>query len=239
MAEEKEAKKLLIKKKAPLAKKKKLWFQILAPDIFGKAVIGESLVEDVKGLLGKKIRLSLMTLTGDMKKQHISVLFLVDKIADNKGMTKIVGYEVAPASIKRQVRRGRNRVDASFVCQTKNSIKVRVKPFLLTAFETHRSKVGAIRRIITAYIATYAANYDYDAFFRDIVSGKLQSRVREAVQHIYPIRSSEIRMLQVVKENTPVTALPQANLNLEQPMHSKEKEQPAATEAPAQEAVSA
>lgn len=239
MAEEKEAKKLLIKKKAPLVKKKKLWLQILAPDIFGKAVIGESLVEDAKGLLGKKLHLSLMTLTGDMKKQHMSVSFVVDKIADNKGMTKIMGYEIAPASIRRQVRRGRNRVDASFVCQTKDGVKVRVKPFLLTAFETHRSKVSVIRRLIISYIATYAATYDFDVFFRDIISGKLQSRVREAVQNVYPIRSSEIRMLQVVKESTPVTALPQANLNLEQPVPPQEKERPAATEARAEEAASA
>lgn len=221
--ETKETKKPIVKKKIPLTKKKKLWFQIAAPAIFGNAIIGESVVEDVKCLIGKKLHLSLMTLTGDMKKQHISITFNVDKIANNIGQTIPVGYQVAPASIKRLVRRGRNRVDDSFVCQTKDGVRVCVKPFLLTAFETHNSTIADIRRMVVAYIATYASKYDYNIFFKDIVSGKLQGRIRDAVSHIYPIRISEIRMLQVVKDTVGITALPVPNINIEGEVRQENK----------------
>ncbi|MBI5073082.1 hypothetical protein HZA99_04650 [Candidatus Woesearchaeota archaeon] len=220
MAEEKENKKPLVKKKAPLTKKKKSWFQIVAPDVFGKAALGETLVEDSKHLLGKTIELSLMSLTGDMKKQNMNVKFAVDQIMEGRGICRVVSYEIAPSSIKRMVRRGRMRVDASIVVQTKDGIKVRVKPFLLTAYETKRSLVAAVRRQVIAFVATYFANSTYDQVFKDVVSGRLQMGVREACKGIYPIRNSEIRMMTVVKDTVAVSALPSTTMNVEKIMES-------------------
>ncbi len=215
MTDEKEAKKLLIKKKTLLVKKKKIWFQILAPEIFGRAVIGETLVEDSKQIVGKTIQLSLMSLSGDMKKQNINITFRIDNVFEGKGQTQFVRYEFSSTSIKRLVRRGRMRVDASFVCQTKDGHKIRIKPFLLTAYETNKSIVSAVRKYASAFIATYVAAHDYASVFKDIVSGRLQGAVREAVRPIYPIRTSEIRMLHLEKESTPVTLQPNPNINVE------------------------
>ncbi len=215
MAEEKEAKKQLIKKKAPLSKKKKLWFQIFAPDIFGKAAIGETLVEDSKHMLGKTIQLSLMNLTGDMKKQNVNITFAIDSIEEGKGQCKLIAYEIVPTSIKRLVRRGRMRIDTSFVCQTKDGLKVRVKPFLLTSHETNRSVLTGIRKYATAFIATYFSKYDYDAVLKDIISGKLQAGIKEAVHNVYPIKISEIRILRLEKDTTPVTAQPHSTMNVD------------------------
>ncbi len=246
MADEKESKKPIVKKKALLSKKKKFWFQIVAPDIFGKAVIGETIIEDSKQLVGKCIQLSLMSLMGDMKKQNINVTFRVDKVLDGKGQTQLIAYDVTPSSIKRLVRRGRMRVDASFVCQSKDGVKVRVKPFLLTAHETNKSILSSLRKYASAFIATYVSLYDYDAIFKDIVSGKLQVAVRQAVHTIYPIRSSEIRMFHTVKDSVAVTALPNSNINVEKiieaasqarqarrPMPQRQEQQHSRSEEPA------
>ncbi len=220
MAEEKESKKPIIKKKAPLTKKKKSWFQIVAPDIFGKASLGETLVEDSKHLLGKTIELSLMSLTGDMKKQNMNVKFVVQQVAEGRGICQVISYEISPSSIKRMVRRGRMRVDASIVVQTKDNVKVRIKPFLLTAYETKRSLVAAVRKQAVSFIATYFAGTDYDQVFKDVVSGRLQMGVREACRGIYPVRNSEIRMMTVVKDTVAVSALPSTTMNVEKIMES-------------------
>jgi small subunit ribosomal protein S3Ae len=207
MAEEKESKKPIIKKKA-LTKKKKLWFPIIAPEVFGKAVIGETLVEDTKHMVGKTIQLSLMNLTGDMKRQNVNITFAVETIVEGKGQCKVIGYDIAPTSIKRLVRRGRMRVDTSFICQSKDGVKVRIKPFLLTAHETNKSILTALRKYATAFVATYASKNDYDAIIKDIVSGRLQMGIKEAVHTIYPIRICEIRMLTLEKESVVATAQP-------------------------------
>ena len=243
MADEKESKKPIVKKKAPISKKKKAWFQIVAPEVFGRAVIGETLVEDAKQTMGKTIGLSLMSLTGDMKKQHITVTFAVDNVAEGKGQTKAVAYDIAPASIKRLVRRGRERVDASFICETKDGVKLAIKPFLLTAYETNRSTLTAIRKYAIAFIATYVSQNDYDTVFKDAVTGKLQAGVREAVRHVYPIRASEIRMMHITKPTAKVTALPHPSINVEQIMQGSQnrgaRRPPVRSEAPQQSAEAA
>ncbi|MFA6888625.1 MAG: hypothetical protein WC254_03960 [Candidatus Woesearchaeota archaeon] len=215
MAEEKESKKPIVKKKAPLSKKKKLWFQILAPEVFGKAVIGETLVEESKNMVGKTVQLSLMNLTGDMKKQNVNVTFRINTVTEGKGQCTVISYDIAPASIKRLVRRGRMRIDASFICQTKDGVKIRIKPFLLTAYETKRSILSSIRKYAIAFIATYVSKYDYDTVLKDVISGRLQSGVKESVHCIYPIKISEIRVLNMEKETAVVTVQPHPSMDVE------------------------
>ncbi len=218
MAEQKEgkdSKKPLVKKKAPLTKKKKVWVQLLAPALFGKASLGETVVEEPKKVIGKTIELSLMSLTGDMKKQNVSVTFAVQDVADGMGQTQIVGYDVSPSSIKRVVRKGRGRLDASFICQTKDGKKIIIKPFFLTSHEIKRSILTSLRKYATACIATYCALYDYETVMKDVISGKLQSGLRTALHKIYPIKTSEIRMLHLEKDSATPTAFPIQNFDVE------------------------
>ena len=42
-----------------------------------------------------------------------------------RSSAQVISYEIAPSSIKRMVRRGRMRVDASIVVQTKDGVKKR------------------------------------------------------------------------------------------------------------------
>lgn len=222
MAEQKESKKPIVKKKAPLTKKKKVWLQLVAPALFGNAVLGETIVEEPKKMIGKTIELSLMSLTGDMKKQNVSVTFAVQNITEGKGQTQIVGYDVSPASIKRVVRRGRGRVDASFICQTKDGKKLHIKPFFLTTHETKRSILTALRKYAAGCIATYCSMYDYETVMKDIISGRLQSGLRTALHKIYPIKTSEIRMMHVAKDSAAPTIFPLQNFDVENIMKPRQ-----------------
>jgi small subunit ribosomal protein S3Ae len=211
-------------KKAPAlaAKKKKSWYSIHAPDLFGRAVIGETLVEESAALLGKHIELRLMTLTGDMKKQNTTIAFVVDQIAENKGATRVVGYHVLPGSMKRMMRRGRTRVDASFVCVCKDGMKVRLKPFILTVFATNRSTATRLRNVVSAFLATYVAAHDFNTLVKDIVSGKLQMYVTFVARKVYPVFTAGIRALEVQKETVKVTIAPQQNLDVAALMNAAE-----------------
>ncbi len=204
------------------AKKKKSWYPIHAPDFFGRAVIGETLVEEPAALLGKHIELSLMTLTGDMKKQSTTIAFVVDQIAENKGATRVVGYHVLPSSMKRMMRKGRTRVDASFVCVCKDGMKVRLKPFILTVFATNRSTATRLRNAVSAFLATYAAAHDFNTLVKDIVSGKLQMYVTFVARKVYPVFTAGIRALEVQKETVKATITPQLNLDIAALMNAAE-----------------
>lgn len=211
------------KKAASLAaKKKKSWYAIHAPDLFGRALIGETLVEDPSALVGKHIALSLMTLTGDMKKQSTTISFAVDQIAENKGVTRVVGYHVMPSSMKRMMRRGRTRVDASFVCACKDGMKVRLKPFVLTVYETNRSTATRLRNVVSVFIATYVAAHDYNTLMKDLVSGKLQMYITFVARKVYPVFTAGIRALEVQAETVKATIAPQQNLDIAALMNAAE-----------------
>ncbi len=221
-ASDKDAKKKRLIKKVQITRKKKSWYPILAPQIFGRAKIGESLVDDAGQLVGRTIKLSLMTLTGDMKKQNITVGFRVDSTANNQAQTQLVQYMLVPASVKRMVRRGRTRIDASFVCQTKDGMKLRIKPFALTLNVTNRSIASNVRNHMIAFLASYAAEHDATTIFKDVVSGRLQVGLNFVARKVYPLRQTDIRVMEVVPAEMQTTAQPQKGLDIAKLMSTAE-----------------
>ena len=64
-----------------LVKAKKNWYQIVAPEGFNGAMLGESPVSDVEELKGRTLSVNLMTLTNDMKHQSVNLSFKIVKIS--------------------------------------------------------------------------------------------------------------------------------------------------------------
>jgi small subunit ribosomal protein S3Ae len=180
--------------------KKKRWFELIAPKMFKNQTLGETLVAEPDKMMKKPIKVSMMSLTGDMKKQHINIKFEVYNISENKAYTKVVGYEFGPASIKRLVRRRRKRVDDSYICNTKDNIKVRIKPFFVTRAETNKSVMTSMRKLSKTFIEKFAAERKCDDLIYDIIDYRLQRELRKVLAKIYPLRTCEIRNFSIVKQ---------------------------------------
>lgn len=178
--------------------KKKRWLPIVAPELFNHALLGETMVVEPVEMIGKTINLSLMTLTGDLKKQSINVTFKVVGTHDNKAITEIIGYALSPSSIKRFVRRGRARIDTSFVCKTADDKAVRIKPFIVTAFDCSRSLASAIQKRTIECLVREVTKKEYKHVVRDLVEGRLQSRLYDALKKITPLKIASIRIFEIV-----------------------------------------
>ena len=182
--------------------KKKRWYPILAPNIFGEKVIGESLLTESKLLLGKSISCNLMSLTNDVKSQHIYMSFIIREVKENKGFTEAVSYEISPTYIKRFVRRGKERIDDSFAFKTKDGRIMRVKPFLLTNSPASNSVLTKIRKALKQKIAEIITQNTYDDIFDGVVSYKIQKELKSEINKVFPVRTLEIRFLGDEKEKT-------------------------------------
>src|SRR3989338_374858 len=90
---------------------KKQWYQLVAPKQFDEIVLGETLVGDAQAMSGKTLSHNLMNLTNDPKRQNINIHFKVVDVQGNRGLTSIVGYEIALSSVKRFVRRSNEKMD--------------------------------------------------------------------------------------------------------------------------------
>ena len=173
--------------------KKKQWYPIIAPKIFNSIQIGESLVYEPQALVGKTMSQSLMNLINDVKRQNISIHFKITSVDNNQAHTSIVGYEIIPSSIKRFVRRNTEKMDLSFVCETSDGVKLRVKPLIITRASV-KGAIAVRMRKTTIYIVTKEIKkMTYDAFYNDIIFHKFQSSLRDILNKIYPLKVCEFR----------------------------------------------
>lgn len=179
--------------------KKKRWHKILAPKLFNQQVIGETPALEPDMVIGRTVMSNLMHLTRDMKKQHIDVIFEVEKVMGDTAYTQLKTYQINPSFIKRFVRRNRNRIDDSFVCKTKDAKVIRLKPFILTRGITTKSVNTSVRHIAKRFLANYVAKNDYEIIARDLISNKLQRTLVDYLRAVYPIKSCEIRVMQMLK----------------------------------------
>lgn len=179
--------------------KRKKWHRVLAPKLFNEMVIGETPALEPNMLAGRTLKINMVTLTGDMKKQIFDVVFEIEKVMGDTAYTIIKRYEMSPAAVRRFVRRDRNRVDDSFICKTADNKNVRIKPFMVTFSKTTNSVLNSIRKKSSEFIARGVATMSYDDLCREVVNYSLQKALRDVISKVYPLRFCDIRVLELYK----------------------------------------
>ena len=217
--------------KTVAAKKRiKAWYPIYAPAFLNEVFMGESHVYAKNELEGKTLKLSLFAVTNDMKKQNMDASFKIVSVVEGKAQTRITGIYLTQSYIKRLVRRGRNKIDDSFLVKTKDRKLLRVKPLMVTNNKANKSITSRIRVTARAIIAKIASMSDHEQFFNDIISIKLQKELREKLSKIYPLRFLEIRQAVVLKDDVsidePVPEEPEIKAK-EQDVEEEQPEEPA------------
>ena len=179
-------------------KKEKKWYEILASKQFNNITIGETVAYEDKNLIGRVVKANVGGLIRDPKLQNIRLSFKVNEIKENKAHTEIHGYSLVSSYIKRIVRAGRSKVDDSFLVKTKDDIKIRLKPLVLTRYKTQRSVLRALRKLVEKDFKEYIQKESYDKFVSDLVSKKLQRDLKRKLCKIYPVGMVEVRIMKRV-----------------------------------------
>ncbi len=201
---------------------KKKWVQITASSNFEGALLGESLVTGPSDLKDRIISVNLASLTDDIKQQHINLKFKVSETDSDKAIGELIGFEVIPAAIKRLVRRGTTRIDASFICETADGKKVRIKPFMLTKAYAKGIIGKKLRKQLIDYMASELKKLSFDDLVRALIGNKLQTSAKQALKKVYPVRSCEIKSAFVVTKGK-ITNVAKEEVPVEEPKE-EEKE---------------
>ena len=181
------------KKVEKIKRKKKVWFQLKAPKILSSQVIGETPSYTPESLIGKRVQVNLSTITNDMKKQNTSINLDIYSVHEHQADCFISGTNMANAYVKRLARRGREKIDDSFVVTTKDAKKIRVKPLIITNGKTSNSIQTKIRLAAREYIAELAKNSNAEQVFDKIINIRLQKELKENLSKIYPLKFSHIK----------------------------------------------
>lgn len=182
--------------------KKKKFVKIIAPRQFNEQVIGESLVADPRLLVGRKIKINMMSLTDDPRNQNIQINFLINNLKGDSVSTEIIGYTLLPAFVKRLVRKDKKRIDDRFIAKTNDNKKIILKTFLLTLNKTTKPVLKALRKQTQELLKSNVSKKSYDELVKEIFLHRLQNEIRKKLAKIYPLKQCEIRDMQLVFEKT-------------------------------------
>jgi len=184
--------------------RKKKWYSIIAPKMFRNAFLGETYITEPKLALNKTITKNLMDLTNDVKKQNMNIKFVIDHVEGDKAHTKMIGFNMINSSIKRLTRRRSNKIEMSFVCETSDNIKVRVKPLMFTRSITKSSVNSTLNKAVTEQLTRAISKMSFESLVNDLINHKIQSYFWKSLKKVYPLRNFEIKSMAIEKEKKPM-----------------------------------
>lgn len=177
--------------------KAKVWYNLLAPEMFNKQLLGETPTDTPDKLVGRVAEVTVQDLTGDFSKMHIKLLFRVNQVQGQDALTQFVGHDMTSDYIRRLTRRKRTRTDLTVDVTTKDNWHIRVKPMAITDRRIQSSKQRVIRAIMTKIIADTAAKQSVGEFVKGIISGDLAKAIALGCKPIHPVSRVEVRKSEV------------------------------------------
>jgi ribosomal protein S3AE len=204
MPDQKEELRQRTDEKAVSKVRKKVWVPILAPKLFNEAFIGETNVYEPHAAIGKTVTQNLMGLMNDSKKQNINAKFAIDSVENNKAKTRLIAFELIPATVKRLVRRSCTKIELSFPCITSDNIRMLIKPLLITKNEAVISVRSKIVNMAKSFLRKKIKSETYESVVNGFVTHKLQDSLKAHLNKIYPLRTCEIMYAGIEEEKKPV-----------------------------------
>lgn len=182
---------------------RKKWLPIKASAFFDSEQLGECYVTDAEKLLGRTITANLANLTGDIRQQSVTLRFVVNALDGQEGVADAMGYDMAPSAVRRIVRRGSDRIDESFPCETIDARKILIKPMLITKTITNGAVHGSLRKMLISSVIKQVKKHTFESLINEIITSKLQMAVKTELKKVYPLRSVEIKTLRMLKAAEP------------------------------------
>ena len=180
--------------------KAKSWYNLVAPEMFGKANIGETIADEPEKLIGRNIEVTLGELTNDLSKQNTKLILKVDSVGGDSAYTKYMGHQLTQDYLRSLVKRETSSVEANVSVTTKDGYTIRVKPSCFTIKRAREAQVKAIRQIMHTVIQARAKELNMEQFVQDIVTGKLSANIYHDVKPVYPLRRVEVRKTEIEAE---------------------------------------
>ncbi len=196
MVEKKEAKeedKKQVRKSRTVDKwKKKQWYNIIAPDEFDKKLLGETVAEKPKNLVGRIIKVDLGQLTGQRQKRHISVLFKVKVVEGNNAGCVTLGHKISQGFLNRLVRRRMSKIEVTQTAETADEKRIKVKSIALSVRKLSKKQKADISKKMREVVEKSIKKKPFVQVSQEIVFGVVASKLFKQLIKIAPLKRVEI-----------------------------------------------
>ncbi len=182
-----------------MVKKKRTWFEIISPRIFGNIKVGETLSYDSKSIIGRIITVNARDLTNNFKKSHINIKLIINKVSENKVETSIYGYVVQRQYLQRFLQKKMSKVELITDTQTSDKKKVRMKLISAINGRIQATKKKLIRNVMEKELIKLVNNMDLDNLVLMCLMNKLQITLSKKIHKIHPLKFVEVRRIDLLK----------------------------------------
>lgn len=182
--------------------KSKEWYSIVAPGLFNRAKIGETLADDPSKLIGRSVEVTLQDLTGDFRMMHIKLKFKIVDHSTSEAFTKYMGHDLTSDYIRRQTRRKRTKMEGVFDIGTKDGFRVRLKPMAISDKRIQSSVQYEIRKKMREVVEEAGSNHTFSELTSLVLTSDrdraLVSAILKGCRPIYPLKRVDIRKMEVI-----------------------------------------
>jgi small subunit ribosomal protein S3Ae len=175
-----------------LKRKKKRWFSLLSPAEFGSKEMGEAYLEDITQGLKRRSTVNLMALTGDMKKQSLSVYLINDSVKGTSIQTKLLGFNMGAAHVKRTTKRSKSKAEDAFEFDAKDG-KITIKYIVMTKVDCPRSVLRAYRLNAREFLTSYCKENSASEVMQYVLKNQLQKDLKIILKKVHPVFNVLIR----------------------------------------------
>jgi small subunit ribosomal protein S3Ae len=176
----------------------KLWYRVLAPEMFNMALLGETPTDNPDSLKGRTMEATVQDLTGDFSKMHIKLKFQVHDVRGLDAHTLFIGHDLTSDYVRRQTRRKRSKTDAVVEVTTKDGWRIKVKPMAVSEQRIQSSQETAIRHIMENVMLKAASESTVSEYVKLMVNGDLSKAIADQGKVIVPMKRIEIRKSEVL-----------------------------------------
>ena len=177
---------------------KKAWYAVSSPPVFGEEMIAEIPSMKESTLIGRNVKVSLSELTKNYKHMHTTVMLKISNIDGKKAKTEYAGQELLKDALARLIRRWSSRVDSNQNILLKDK-KMRLKMTIITAKKANTAIRATLRALVIKTSNDMLLGRPLDEAVMTLNNDKLTRVIQESASKIFPIRSVEVRKVEVTK----------------------------------------
>ena len=174
-------------------KQQKRWYDVLAPEQFDRAELGQTTADEPEKVLGRTIETTLGDLKNDASENNTKLTFQVTEVASDSAHTEFIKHELTRDYLRSLVRRGSSKIEAFITVLTTDDYRVQIQPVALTTKSADASQEQAIRRTMIDLVRESARDRTFEQLVDSIVEGRLSSAIYGESKDIYPLRRVEIQ----------------------------------------------
>ncbi|MBT6774450.1 hypothetical protein HOA91_03700 [Candidatus Woesearchaeota archaeon] len=185
------------KKVSKIKIKKKIWYKVIAPKIFANKEVGESYLQSPDVAVGRKLKVNLKDLTGNIKDQNVQIGLQITNVEGNLLKTSLISYRLTSQYVKRCIRKNCVRLDDYFLLKTKGGKNVVIKSLMVTINKAQRSVRSKLRKELQELLEAEVTKRDMATFVSLLVNRRIQMEIKKKLKKILPLKEMSIRVLEL------------------------------------------